>query len=381
MTSPTRRCQYFSVVIVTVPLWLGCREADQIRTYRVPPVAKIEGVADSSAARPKRTLAAIFPQADKVWFFKAMGPADSVAKHKASFDAIVQSVEFSEGTPRWKLPTGWTERAGSDMRFATLSPAPPSTLELTVTQLPAATYNEADNINRWRNQLELPPLAAEELDAHVTRTTVGGVPVVSVDLSARSDASEKLTQPAEVAPSAELDPYATPGSPPLPLANESSAEKGKYGAESSTVASGVPAHWVSGKMSAMRRATYNIQDGDQKAEVTVIVLGAKSGSILENVNRWRGQLGLAPQTNEKLEPLLQNVQTGEYSGKLIEILPHIAEDATNENPPVDASSQAMIAAIVNTATETYYFKLMGSSRLAHRERDNFRQYVEQFKID
>ena len=64
----------------------------------------------------------------------------------------------------WTAPAGWTELAGNGMRIATLEP--PQTAgkaEVTVVALPGDVGGELANVNRWRGQLALPPIAAAGL--------------------------------------------------------------------------------------------------------------------------------------------------------------------------------------------------------------------------
>ena len=67
---------------------------------------------------------------------------------------------------RWTAPAGWTEAAGNGMRIATLTP--PKTdgkAEVTVIALPGDVGGELANVNRWRGQLALPPIAEADLAA------------------------------------------------------------------------------------------------------------------------------------------------------------------------------------------------------------------------
>ncbi|MGC3999261.1 MAG: hypothetical protein QM767_18210 [Anaeromyxobacter sp.] len=58
-----------------------------------------------------------------------------------------------EGGLRWSLPQGWTEaRGGGGMRFATLKPAVPGKVDVSVVVLSGAAGGELANVNRWRNQ-------------------------------------------------------------------------------------------------------------------------------------------------------------------------------------------------------------------------------------
>lgn len=70
------------------------------------------------------------------------------------------------GGPRWTLPKGWTEKAGSGMRAATLTP--PGGAEVTVIALPGDSGGDLANANRWRGQIGLGPV--DEAGLAKTRT-------------------------------------------------------------------------------------------------------------------------------------------------------------------------------------------------------------------
>lgn len=75
------------------------------------------------------------------------------------------------GALRWKLPAGWTEaQGGGPMRYATLKPPVPGKVDVTVIVLPGAAGGELANVNRWRNQIGLPP--ADEAGLAAARKTL-----------------------------------------------------------------------------------------------------------------------------------------------------------------------------------------------------------------
>ena len=81
---------------------------------------------------------------------------------------------------RWTTPPGWREIAGSGMRVASF--APPEAegkAEVTVVALPGDVGGELANVNRWRGQLALPPVAEADLPpARATvRTALGALSV------------------------------------------------------------------------------------------------------------------------------------------------------------------------------------------------------------
>ncbi|MEI7704641.1 MAG: hypothetical protein WCK73_08570 [Deltaproteobacteria bacterium] len=65
------------------------------------------------------------------------------------------------GTLQWTLPKGWTEeRSQGGMRYATIRPTPTGKgkVEVSVTVFPGPAGGELANVNRWRNQIGLPPV-------------------------------------------------------------------------------------------------------------------------------------------------------------------------------------------------------------------------------
>jgi hypothetical protein len=134
-----------------------------------------------------RTLGVVVPRGEQGWFFKLTGPKEAVEPQVGAVTDFLKTVHFSaDGKPDWTLPPGWQQRAGNAFRFSTLViPADPQPLELSVTVLPKsgddATYILM-NVNRWRNQLGLPPTTTEELAGSSTQTTVGDATGTIVNL-------------------------------------------------------------------------------------------------------------------------------------------------------------------------------------------------------
>jgi hypothetical protein len=166
---------------LTALLATGCQRQEQIARYTVEKPPPIEapknppprlGGADAAPVKPgeakDRTLAAIVPRVPQGWFFKLTGPKDAVEGAAESFATFLKSIRFSsEGKPQWTLPAGWREQPGSQIRYATLVIPGDKPLEVSVTALPNTGEDNAAyvrvNVNRWRGQLRLPPITAEQL--------------------------------------------------------------------------------------------------------------------------------------------------------------------------------------------------------------------------
>jgi len=58
----------------------------------------------------------------------------------------------------WTLPAGWKDQRQGGMRYATLTPGVTGKIDGSVVVLPGPAGGELPNVNRWRNQIGLPPI-------------------------------------------------------------------------------------------------------------------------------------------------------------------------------------------------------------------------------
>jgi len=92
----------------------------------------------------------------------------------------------------WQAPAGWAQKPAGAMRKASYSvPGSDGDSDLSVTAFPGDVGGELSNVNRWRGQIALAPLSAEELDGAVTRVDQGGLKVTLVELSSAGDPKNK----------------------------------------------------------------------------------------------------------------------------------------------------------------------------------------------
>lgn len=74
---------------------------------------------------------------------------------------------------RWTTPEGWTENTSSRMRVINLSFGPSGEGECYLTALPGEGGGIAMNVNRWRGQMGLEELTAEEIAALPEKPLLG----------------------------------------------------------------------------------------------------------------------------------------------------------------------------------------------------------------
>jgi len=82
----------------------------------------------------------------------------------------------------WTTPAGWVEKPGSGFRYATfVIPGPEGqTGDLSITQLSGVAGGLLGNINRWRGQIGLPPIADADLPKESRAIVPAGRPMTFV---------------------------------------------------------------------------------------------------------------------------------------------------------------------------------------------------------
>jgi hypothetical protein len=187
------------VACAGVATQFGCKEDDQIRTYRIRKPSRVN---EPTADQPQdRLLAAIVPHGTRTWFFKVTGRAGALDEHIDVFRTFVKSVRFSDGedsAPTWTLPPGWQQQPASGMRFATLHlGTEKERFELTVIPLPSPPQDAAvytlSNINRWRRQLGLSPLSAQEVAGQTERLSLDGAAATMVSILGHLDKTTMMS--------------------------------------------------------------------------------------------------------------------------------------------------------------------------------------------
>jgi hypothetical protein len=352
------------VVALLVALLAGCQR-DEIRTYAIP--KETEPVAADTASGKDRLLGAILPHGSQAWFFKLTGPKQIAEKKKDEFLAVVTSVRFDQDSgsnPQWTLPDGWTQQAGGEFRFATLSipvdeGAP---LECSVSTLPMEGWQrsnfELENINRWRRQLGLPLIGISHL----------------ITMSEQLDCvSGKATIVDYVG-----DLQAADMTPPFASSPSGSGPAGGGGPAKLTY--DTPAGWEAAPWTVSRKgitityaAAFRVTADSDTVEITVSEFGPAAGSgdaVLANVNRWRGQLNLPRTTMAALKSEFQDIEVAGAEAKYVQMV------GRNET----GTDQTILAVIAQNQQSTWFFKLIGDKELAERETANFEAFVKSVKF-
>src|SRR5215510_8056853 len=130
-----------------------------------------------------------------------------------------------------------------------------------------------------------------------------------------------------------------------------------------------PPNWEPQPLSQMRQASFLVKgDNGAVADISFVSLGSAAGNVLENVNRWLGQLGQPPITEQKLGEMAKRLHTSLGEMTIVDL----AGLPDNADPSRDGR---IIAAMLTTANSTLFFKMRGNADLTEAQKGDFNKWV------
>ena len=306
-----------------------------------------------------------------------------------------------QGTPiEWKVPSGWKQLpGGNEMRFASFQVGDDPQAVVTVVPLPSAARALLPNVQRWAGQLHLAEVTEADLPRYVTRTQVSGEQADIVDMTSPAEAGKEPTRLlAAIVPHEDRAWFFKLMAPaPVVAAQKSNFEQFVHSVQFPTGQSGPtvtqntppPEHGASAESfrlaqwktpqgweeqpgsNAMRVTSFRVGSGDQSAEVIISrIPQGQSGSMLDNVNRWRGQVGLGPISDPK-EAGFQYPQVAGGPGLFLSY--------TGPKAGAAPAKQVLVAMTVK-GRDDWYIKMIGPEPVVSTQADAFKQFVNSLQF-
>lgn len=325
-------------------------------------------------------------------------------------------------TPRlsWTKPEGWNEAPPGQMRAASFNVKGDDgkQADISVIPLPGAAGGDLANVNRWRGQVGLAALSAEELARTAEAVEIAGQaaqlydvagaasgsgdptrilgviqqrdgmawffkmtgndPLVAKEKSAfvaflksvKYEAGESAASlPASHPPiGGETLPVGHPEISPIlvaaPPASPAPASEGKPKWE-------VPAGWkeIPGGQFLVAKFTLT-GDGGAQAAVNVSMSAGDGGGLAANVNRWRGQLGQTPWSEADLQKQTKEIPVASGTATVIEM------NGTDGRTGQPAS---LVGAMLMQPGQAWFYKLMGDAKVVESQKAAFTKFVQTVK--
>ena len=353
----TRTLLFASAAAVT--LVSGCRDA-QVSSYRVPRE-------EPSARRPA----------------SASNP-----------EALMPGL-------RWTAPEGWAEQPGGGMRVASFLIAAPDgrRADMAVTQFPGDVGGDLANVNRWRGQVQLPPIEAGDLDKHVSTLALPSGSFFLTDMVSSEPLIEgkhkarivgawlkqpertwffKLTgEDAWVQDQREaFETFLRSVQFESPPARAHAAHDHDHDHDHAPgdghvheLTWSAPASWTAKPPSPMRKGSFAINGAEGEGDLSIISFPGEAGGIVENLNRWRGQLELEPLPAADMAKSATTLAQGAFRFTVVDYT------GTQNGVPT-----RLLGAVLPFENETYFFKLTGPDALVAREKPAFVEFLKTVKI-
>jgi hypothetical protein len=381
------------VTVVSALAWMaaGCGK-DEVRVYQAPQEAPTVAAANP----PGKTTQS--PSASEV-------PGSA-----ASGSAAAEAGASERPAVPWTVPAGWEEKPASGMRVASYGVKRPDgrSADISVVAMGGGAGGELENVNRWRDQIGLEPATEADLAGLRSIIPAGNRQVVVYELDGKKavlDGKYAARTLAAILPAGEMTVFfkitgenaLVAEQKPQFLAWLKSVDTGGGSAEPATEApspasaapvSGtapvtpagsaagggtdglpnwqVPSGWKAAGPKPMRLASFDIPDAAGNGDVSISKLNGDGGGLLANVNRWRGQVGLAPLEASALSANSKAVATaGGDNGTWVEL---------------KGTDKTILGAIVARDGVSWFFKMTAPSSVAVQNREAFEKFVRSVRF-
>ena len=147
----------------------------------------------------------------------------------------------------------------------------------------------------------------------------------------------------------------------------------------------IPEDWKSEKpKSRMRKAQYRIPgfEGAEDAEMAVFVFPGTGGSVQANINRWIGQMKQPDGSDSKEKTEIKNFTVNNLPVTIMYVTGTYLKSSSPmmmDGPKEEMKDYAMLAAIVETSKDPWFFKMVGPQTTVDHWKPQFDKFVNSFK--
>jgi len=93
----------------------------------------------------------------------------------------------------WSAPAHWKQKPATAMRKGSFAvPGDGGEADLSITAFPGNVGGDLANLNRWRSQINLPPVGESEFERSVQRLEKNGLKMTVVDLAGAGENAQRI---------------------------------------------------------------------------------------------------------------------------------------------------------------------------------------------
>jgi len=313
----------------------------------------------------------------------AAPPPNQIAAPEQNFITQPQQPQL-----QWTLPDGWQDKTPGQMRIASFTVTGTNGESADVGVIPLPTGgDELALVNMWREQMQLPALTSETA---AEAASIGGNPAKLFDITSdallvdgkfrarilvamltRGETSWFFKMTGEDSFVAAQKQNFLQFLKSVSFVENARAQISAAPAAQNQNANSIwtiPSGWRQLPPSEFLVAKFLIQNGDAKAEVNVSSLAGEGGGLAANVNRWRGQLGLPPVTQE--DEFSKMAGSFDVAGGKAQVVDFTGTDSKT------GKSARLVGGIVPQNGQTWFYKLMGDGQIVAQQKDAFIKFIQ-----
>jgi len=315
----------------------------------------------------------------------------------------------------WQKPDAWQEQTGNTMRIGNFLIGVKDNIktELAVTAFPGDVGGDFANVNRWRGQIQLPPINEAELPTVITSLDLPTGKFQLIDITSTEPlldgkfkarilgawlkqpnhtwffkitgdeatvGAQRETLVAFLRTVAFTEPAATPSAEPAnphnppaitatapstpPPSDMASQPVPPPPASDNPIVWTAPSDWKTKALGSMRKGSYTVPGSAGDADVSITMLSAAANPLLENINRWRRQIALPPISGADLPTQTTTLAVGELKITVIDY-------ANNAN--------RVLGGILYLGDEAWFFKLNGPDATVASQKNAFLEFLKTVK--
>lgn len=129
----------------------------------------------------------------------------------------------------------------------------------------------------------------------------------------------------------------------------------------------LPEGWAEGVPSTMRYASFAAtQENGEKVDISVVIFPGDGGNDLDNINRWRQQIGLAAVDARELNSVIAPFQSNQINFSTADMI---------------GPDSRTLAAWVRREGRSWFFKLTGPKDAVEKQKPNFVRFLQSIRFE
>jgi len=128
----------------------------------------------------------------------------------------------------------------------------------------------------------------------------------------------------------------------------------------------IPEGWTDAGATGMRKANLRVEDEHGTTEITALTFPGDVGGTLANINRWAGQIGLDPITEEQLPQVTSKANISNHGGLYVTLL---------------GPERSILGGILPFHGNTWFFKMSGPAATITEQEAAFKVFLDSVAIE